>query len=249
MKEIELKIVSILVWLYLILSSIVYTPILLTLWLLTFWWDTNLRITHRFACFWAAQYIWLNPLWKLKITGRKNVRPRKKYVVMVNHQSLVDIIIVDSLFIHFRWVSKSKNFRIPFVGWILTINGSIKVYRNDSEAYEKFRKRTVRILEKGNSIMVFPEGTRSRSGEIGRFMDGAFKIAMETKTDILPMVLDGSSGAIPRAGWKLTGKRKLTLKVLDPLVYEDWKDKSLVELKELVKGVISAELTKLRANE
>ena len=235
-------------WLWLLISSLVYTPIIVILWTLTFWWNTNLRITHRFACFWAAQYIWVNPLWRLKIIDRKNIRPMKKYVLMSNHQSLVDIVIIDSLFKHFRWVSKAKNFKIPFVGWILTINGSIKIYRNDKEAFEKFRKRAMRILDKGNSIMIFPEGTRSRSGDIGRFMDGAFQIAMETKTDILPMVIEGSSGAIPRAGWVLSGKRRMHLKVLEPLAYEDWKDKTLSELKDMVKEIISAELSILRAN-
>lgn len=152
------------------------------------------------------------------------------------------------MFKHFKWVSKSKNFKLPFMGWILTFNRAIKVYRSDSKAFDKFRNQVINTLKKRNSVMIFPEGTRSRSGNLGRFMDGAFMIAMETKTDILPMVIEGTGKAIPKKGWSLTGKQKIILKVLDPLPYEDWKDKSLLDLKQYVKEIISKELTKLRIN-
>jgi len=248
MKNIFFKTASLLMWIWFVLSSIVITPIFILIWLLTFWWDKNLRISHLSACFWAAQNIWLNPFWSLKIIDRQKYNTRGTYIVMTNHQSALDIFVIDSLFKHYKWVSKSENFKIPFLGWILTFDRAIKVYRNDSEAFSKFRNQALVRLGQKNSIMVFPEGTRSKTGEIGRFMDGAFQIAMETKTDILPMVIDGTGNAIPKEGWSMTGRQKLILKVLDPLPYNDWKDKTLQELKQYVKQIISDELTQIRAN-
>ncbi|MCF8380527.1 MAG: 1-acyl-sn-glycerol-3-phosphate acyltransferase [Bacteroidales bacterium] len=249
MKSIFLKTASLLLWIWFLITSIIITPIFIIIWLLTFWWDKNLRISHLSACFWAAQNIWINPFWSLKIIDRHKFNTRATYMVMTNHQSALDIFVIDSLFKHFKWVSKSENFKIPFLGWILTFDRAIKVFRGDSEAFGKFRVQVVRSLKQKNSIMVFPEGTRSKTGKLGRFMDGAFILAMETKTDILPMVIDGTGKAIPKKGWSLKGKQKLKLKVLDPLPYEEWKDKSLHELKLYVRNIISDELTKLRSHD
>ena len=248
MKNIFSKTASLLLWIWFFVSSIIITPIFIFIWLLTFWWDKNLRISHLSACFWAAQNIWINPFWRMRITDRHKFNTRGTYIVMTNHQSALDIFLIDSLFKHFKWVSKDENFKLPFLGWILTFNRAVRVYRSDSKAFEKFRNQAISTLKKKNSIMVFPEGTRSRSGNIGRFMDGAFIIAMETKTDILPMVIDGTGKAIPKKGFSLSGKQDITLKVLDPLPYKDWKDKSLLELKQYVKEVISDELAKQRLN-
>lgn len=166
--------------------------------------------------------------------------------MVTNHQSLVDIVVIYSLFRHFRWTSKVENFRLPFVGWVLTFNRSVRVYRNDPDAFEKFRKIAVSELNRGNSIMVFPEGTRSRTGELGRFREGAFRIALETEADILPMVLDGTSRAIPKSGWSLTGRQKMILKILDPVPYNEYLDSSADEIKNLVRAKIETELIKLR---
>lgn len=246
MKSIVLKIISVLMWIWFLLSSIVLTPVLVFLWLLTFWWDHNLRILHRFSCFWGAQYIWMNPLWKLKITDRGKFDDNKAYIIVSNHQSLADILVIYSLFKHFRWTSKVENFKTPFVGWVLSFNRSIKVFRNEKDAFERFQNQAVKELKSGNSIMVFPEGTRSKKGDLGRFKDGAFRIALETGSDILPMVLDGTSKAIPKKGWSLTGKQEMILKILDPLPYDNFKDIDYQELNKGIRKIIGDELNLLR---
>jgi len=246
-RRIKLITVSIIVWTYFLISSIILTPIGIVLWLLTVPMDKNLRIIHLFSCFWGAQYIWVVPFWSLKIYDRKNYDNRKHYVMVSNHQSFADIVVVYSLFKHFRWTSKAENFKLPFVGWVLSLNRSIKVYRGANDAYLKFKEQAVSALNHGNSIMVFPEGTRSRDGKLGKFKDGAFRLAHETKTDILPMVIEGTAKVVPKKGWVLTGKEKMILKVLEPVPYEDFKDLSFPETSSFIREIIEKELLQLRS--
>ena len=91
---------------------------------------------------------------------------------------------------------------------------------------------------------MFPEGTRSRTGKLGKFKEGAFRLAHEAKCDIVPMMLDGSAAAIPKKGWVLTGKRHMRLKVLDPVPYERYKDLSPSETAQFFREIIRKELDK-----
>ncbi|MGC9342131.1 MAG: lysophospholipid acyltransferase family protein [Bacteroidales bacterium] len=247
-QTLPLKALSIILWTWFLVSSIIFTPVITVLWLLTFWFDRNLRIVHKFSCFWGAQYIWMTPLWRLKIIDRKKFNDHKACIVISNHQSLVDIIVIYSLFKHFRWTSKVENFKLPFVGWVLAFNRSIKVYRTSPEAYRLFKNQAVKAHAKGNSIMIFPEGTRSKDGNMGRFRDGAFRLAHDLKADILPMVLDGSARAIPKTGWSLTGKQRIVLKVLDPVSYEEFENLNIKETRTKFQNLISDELKTLREN-
>lgn len=242
-----LIVVSVLLWIYFVVSSVILTPVMILIWLLTVIPDKNLRILHKFSCFWGAQYIWINPIWSLRISDRKKFDDRKTYVMMSNHQSLADILVIYSLFKHFRWTSKIENFKLPFVGWVLTFNRSVKIFRGAGDAYRKFIKQTKKALEQNNSVMIFPEGTRSKDGNMGRFKEGSFKLAHEMKIDILPLVLDGTSKAIPKSGWKLTGRERMMLKVLDPLPYEQFRDLTPAQTADMVHEIIYKALKDYRS--
>lgn len=243
-----LTFLSVLLWIYFLVSSVILTPFIILLWLLTVIPDRNLRIVHLFSCFWGAQYIWAVPLWSLKVSGRNKIAPGKVHILISNHQSLADIVVIYSLFRHFRWTSKVENFSLPFVGWVLSINRSIKIYRGAGDAFQRFRDQASDAISKGNSVMIFPEGTRSKNAEIGKFKEGAFLLAHETKTDIVPMVLDGTSRAIPKSGWVLRGKQQMVLKVLDPVPYERFKDLTPVETAQKFQDIISTALDEIREN-
>jgi len=241
-----LKAISVLLWIWFVVSSLILTPVILLLWAITIPFDKRRYLLHRLSCFWGAQYIWINPLWRLSIEGRKKIDEHKPFILICNHQSLVDIVVIYSLFRHFKWTSKAENFRMPFVGWVLALNRSIRIYRSSREAFGQFRRQAMRELHKGSPIMVFPEGTRSRNGEPGPFKEGAFRLAHEAKTGIHPMVLDGSSDAIPKSGWSLKGKVNIRLKVLDFVPYEHFQHWSVKETAEFFRNIIINELSILR---
>ncbi len=247
MHSFFLKLISAVLWLWFVISSLILTPPLFVIWGLTFFFDRRLRILHLYSCFWGAQYIWVNPLWRLKIIDREKFKSSRAQVVVSNHQSLVDIIVIYSLFKHFRWTSKLENFRLPFVGWVLRMNKSIKIFRNDPDAYEKFREQALKALSDGNSIMIFPEGTRSKNTRLRKFKEGAFRIALETGSDILPVVLNGTGKAIPKKGWSLEGKQKLVCRVLDPLSYDVFKNKTAAETAEMTHQIIQKALDELNS--
>ncbi len=228
-------------------SSFVFAILGMIIKTLTFIPDKNLKILCKFSCFWGAQYIWVIPLWKLKIVGREKVSNTKVQILVVNHQSFADILVMNSLFKHFRWTSKAENFKVPLVGWSLTLNRSIKIYRGATDAWHRFENQAISSMEAGNSLLIFPEGTRSRTGNIAKFKEGAFRLALKTKTEIQPLVLDGTAAAVPKSGWVLTGKQKMILKALDPLPYESFKDLTPAQLAEKVQGIISAALDEIRA--
>jgi len=249
MKRLFLASISVVLWIYFIISSIILTPISLVLWLLTVLFDKNLRILHLFSCFWGAQYLWVVPFWSLRILDRHKYDNRNRYVVVSNHQSLADIVVIYSLFKHFRWTSKAEVFKMPFVGWVLSINRSLKINRGASDAYQRFEEQAVKALNAGNSIMIFPEGTRSRDGRLGRFKEGAFRIAHVTATDILPMVLEGTSKAIPKSGWILAGKQKMLLKVLDPIPYGEFAGMNYSETTDVVRNRFKKALSEIRSGD
>lgn len=246
MNSLSLKLISLLLWTWFLVSSFIFTPVILLIWVLTIWWDKRRLVLHRFSCFWGAQYIWVNPLWKLRISGREKINEKLPVIFVCNHQSLVDIVVIYSLFRHFKWTSKVENFRLPFVGWVLALNRSVKIFRGKKEAYEAFFRQAERELKLGSSLMVFPEGTRSPTGDPGPFKDGAFRLAHETGSGIQPLVLDGSSKAIPKKGWSLTGKTEIRLKVLDFVPYSFFENKDIKETTAYFRNTIVTELQNIR---
>src|SRR5262245_54782653 len=87
-RAVKARFFSSLFWLFMVVSSILLFPIAVTIWLLTVLFDKRLVVLHRFTCFWASLYSWLNPVWRVRIEGREKIRPGIAYVMVANHQSL-----------------------------------------------------------------------------------------------------------------------------------------------------------------
>ena len=112
-------------WVFLAGSSFALFPAAAAIWALSLPFDPRLRALHLFTCFWASLYTWTNPAWRVRIDGREKIRRDQAYVMVANHQSLLDILVLFRLFVHFKWVSKIENFRIPRIGWPLRPTRSI----------------------------------------------------------------------------------------------------------------------------
>src|SRR5438874_1504062 len=165
---------SLVFWLFLVASSIVLFPVAVLIWAVSAPFDRRLVLLHRFTCFWASLYTWLNPAWRVEVYGREKIRPDAAYVIVANHQSLLDILVLFRLFVHFKWVSKIENFHVPFIGWNMSLNRYIKLRRGSRESVGAMMEACERTLAEGSSVMIFPEGTRSPDGRLQRFKPGAF---------------------------------------------------------------------------
>jgi 1-acyl-sn-glycerol-3-phosphate acyltransferase len=235
MAMLRLRILSTVFWLFLIVSSVTLFPLAVLIWMLTAPYDRRLLLLHRFTCFWASLYTWLNPAWRVRIEGREKIDRDTAYVMVANHQSLLDILVLFRLFVHFKWVSKIENFRVVFVGWNMSLNRYIKLRRGDRTSGENMMKECEQALAEGNSIMMFPEGTRSADGRLRDFKHGAFTLALRSKVPILPIIIEGTSRALPKRGFVLRGRHQIRVCVLDALPYSSFAHLGVDTLTKLVR--------------
>ncbi|MEE9608275.1 MAG: lysophospholipid acyltransferase family protein [Myxococcota bacterium] len=222
-------------WAFLTLSSILLFPVAVAIWVLTLPFDPRRRLLHRFTCFWASLYTWLNPVWPVTVVGREKFDADRATVMVANHLSLLDILVLFRTFTHFKWVSKVENFRIPFVGWNMSLNGYIKLKRGSRASAIRMFEECERTLALGNSIMMFPEGTRSPTGRMRDFKTGAFELALRTRSPVQPILIRGTADALPKQGFVLQGRHQIHITVLDPIPPESFAHLSSEELTERVR--------------
>jgi 1-acyl-sn-glycerol-3-phosphate acyltransferase len=237
---------SLLIWLISTLFIIITFPMTLLVWLLTVLFDKRLYLLHKTTSFIGATLLWMNPLWNLTVEGRDRINPDKVYVMVSNHQSLLDIMVLYSLHTHFKWISKTENFKTPIVGWTMTLNRYIKVERGSSKGAFKMIQEADKTLQLGSSLMIFPEGTRSADGKLGRFKEGAFVLALNNSLPILPIVIDGTAEALPKEGFVLHSRKSIKVKVLDEISPELFVNMNSRELASFVRTKIAEALKEIR---
>ncbi len=236
------RLYSILFWIFMATSSALLFPIAFAIWLISLPFDRRKILLHRFTCFWGSLYTWLNPVWPVHIDGREKLDSNRPYVMVANHLSLLDILVLFRIFHHFKWVSKIENFRVPFIGWNMSLNRYIKLRRGNRSSVVRMMKACEQTIAEGNSIMMFPEGTRSPTGRMRSFKTGAFELALKTQTPVQPLVIEGTSQALPKRGFVLQGRHPIRITVLDPLPVESFEDLTVDQLTEHVRSLIGDHL-------
>lgn len=185
--------------------------------LLTWPFDKSRRIVHELSRILVRIFYAVPSLWKFRVTGREYIDRRKPYVIVVNHQAGLDIPTLYFVPLNFRWVSKREVFKVPFFGQFLLLHGDICINRGHATAaMEKVIRDGKLWLSRGASVAIFPEGTRSKDGQIHRFKAGAFTLAKEAGVPILPVVLDGTQRVIGR-NRLFNWRNRITVKVLPPV--------------------------------
>jgi len=233
---------SLVFWVFLTLTSILLYPVALLIWAITLPFDRRKFLLHKFTCFWASLYSWLNPAWPVTVEGRERIRRGEAYVMVANHLSLLDILVIFRLFSHFKWVSKIENFRVPFIGWNMSLNRYIKLRRGNRESVAKMMRACERTLAEGNSIMMFPEGTRSPTGEMRDFKPGAFELALKSRRPILPIAIQGTADALPKRGFVLRGRHPIRITILDEIPAASFEGGSVEAVTAQAREVIARHL-------
>lgn len=237
------RIIAIFFLIFIGASSAVMFIAALVLWAGTVWWDRRLVWLHMFTSFWACIYLWTMPAWSVKALGREKIRRKATYVVVSNHQSSLDILVAFRLFFPFKWVSKAEMFRVPFIGWNMSLNNYIKIVRGDDGSRRKMMSACKKALGKGCSLFFFPEGTRSRTGQLRPFKPGAFILAHQMKLPILPVVINGSKDALPKESLNFHGRHDIRIQVLDEIPYTAYRDMDIAQTAKMVRERIAAHVT------
>lgn len=208
------------IYLLILMIWIIIAIVLLSITLLfTVWFDKERVVIHKLISFFARFIFHLEFFWKVRVEGVENLDATKVYVITVNHQSMLDIPLMHFLpNIIFKWVSKREVFKIPAIGLALAIRGDIAISRGQSSAAKDLMEKGKNHIKNGTSIMIFPEGTRSKDGEVHLFKEGAFRLAKENKVAILPCVVDGTGRAI---GKNVLNPTKFTIRILPSISVEE----------------------------
>jgi 1-acyl-sn-glycerol-3-phosphate acyltransferase len=178
----------------------------------------------------------------VRVEGREKIRRDEAYVMVANHQSLLDVLVLFRLFVHFKWVSKIENFRIPMIGWNMRLNRYIELRRGERASVLQMLTRCRETLAAGSSVLIFPEGTRSPDGRLRAFKSGAFQLAKATGRPILPIVVSGTARALPKRGFVLQGRHRIRVCVLDEIPPESFAAESPEELALRVQALIGGYL-------
>ncbi len=210
-------IVSLLYWAFVIVAlPTLFVPGFLV-WLFALPFDRRRVAFRLYSCWWGAFMIWANPLWRVDVTGRDRIPWRQSAVIVSNHLSLIDILVLCLLYRPYKWVSKVENFKLPIIGWIMRMNRDVPLVRGNRESVAAMFEMCRRYLENRSSVVIFPEGTRSETGQLQPFKDGAFQLAKETGRPIIPVVITGTYDTLPKRSLVLRNRMDATVRVLEPI--------------------------------
>jgi 1-acyl-sn-glycerol-3-phosphate acyltransferase len=214
-------------------------PIQALLLALTLPFDRNRVVAGRFLRFVGEGISRCFPPWHLDIQGRWPAGG--PYVVVANHQSILDILMLARLPREMKWVAKESLFKIPWAGWMLRMAGDIAIRRGDAESGGEALARAKVYLSRGMNVMIFPEGTRSAKGTLLPFKSGAFRLAIETGLPILPIAVHGTAQGMPKGGpW--VRPCQAFARILAPVPTTGLTLDDAGKLKEQVRRMIAAEL-------
>ncbi len=158
--------------------------------------DRTGNLAHCCNRYWAGLNLLIGGF-KVDLQGLEHVDSSRPYVIVSNHQALFDIIMLLGLLpIQFRFVSRKEIFRVPFLGWAMRFARYIKLDRSRLRDAKIILLKSAGVLREGTSVIVFPEGTRSRDGRIQRFRKGPFQLALNSRVPILPITILGTMKAI-----------------------------------------------------
>lgn len=246
MHRLWITIASLWAWLVLAVVIAVWLPLMALTRLVTAPFDRG-RYTvgllfRKIAVVQAA----LNPLWRFRRSGVPISNPRRPYVVVSNHESFVDILLISHLPWEMKWLSKAELFRIPVMGWEMAIAGDIPVHRGRPSSAAEAMARCRDILKDRVSVMIFPEGTRSAGGDLLPFKDGAFRLAIKAGVPVLPLAISGTATALRKNSWRM-GQSKAEVRVLPPVETTGLTLRDAPALRDQVRELIGAAREEMRS--
>lgn len=196
--------------------------------------------------FWGASLLWCAGI-KLETRGLEKLENISNAVFISNHQSHFDIpCITTALPIPVYFIAKKELSRIPIFGWGMWSIGMVFVDRNNREKALKSMEKAAKQIKKGKFILTFPEGTRSKTGDIQRFKKGSFHLAKNGSLKLIPIVHYGTRKILPSGG-KFNPGGKVIVEVCDPISEQEVENQSIQDLSRLAWSQMIEKFEKLKA--
>ena len=212
-------------YLYIVYQYVIAFPLLWVLTMLTsiitiilFPWP-NSKFVNWTQKLWSRSFGWLLFL-PVKVTGKENIKPGQSYIFVV-----------------FKWLMKAELRKVPFVGSACKAAGHVFVDRSSPMAAQRSLKEVEKVLTNGVCTVIFPEGTRSLNGQVGRFKRGAFQIALELNLPIIPISLTGCFEAMNRK-CKYVTRHPIHMHIGEPIMPEQFNKENPHETMDLVRDIV-----------
>jgi 1-acyl-sn-glycerol-3-phosphate acyltransferase len=231
-----LSLVSLWTWLVLVVCVLLWLPLMLLVRLGTLSDRGRYWVGYLFRQI-GVVTTRLTPYWHFSYRGLMPADPRKPYVVVSNHESFADILLISHLPWEMKWLSKAELFRYPVMGWLMHLAGDVPVKRGFGPSAVEAMAKCREILARKVSVMIFPEGTRSPTRDLLPFKDGAFRLAVDAGVPILPLALRGTATALGKHDWRI-GRSTAVVEVLAPVETSGLTAVDVPALKERVRGMI-----------
>lgn len=195
---------------------------------------------------WSRDNLWLSRA-RVEIEGLENIDRERPQLLVANHSGLHDILsLAAQLPIQFRWVAKKSLFRVPFMGWHMRRSGYIAIDRDNPREAARSIIEAANTIKGGVNAIAFPEGTRSRTGQLGKFHSGAFALALRAGVSLVPIALEGSYRVILPKTLQVNPGTVIRIRVGRPLDLSNYPRGEKHRLMELVHGIINQALQELR---
>jgi len=198
-------------------------------------------VFHKFARVWSKFLLLIAGL-KVKIRNSNTDFPFRNVIYISNHSSLFDIpVLLASLNDDARIMYKDELEKIPIFGWCLKMSPFLSVKREDPAQAMQSIRDAIKSIAIGDSVIIFPEGTRSEDGSLGEFKKGAFLLAAKSGKDIIPIVIKGTADVMPKGTFAIN-PRTINISMLSRISSESIKNTKIETLIEDVRSQILSEL-------
>ena len=233
--------ISALVWLVFLVLLLLWLPLTAIVRLLDR--DPAHYTTGRIFRWLGKPIAYLGPSWRVRLQGFHIDNPRRPYVVVANHQSILDIPMLALIPLECKWIAKEALFRVPVLGWMMRMAGDIPLDRSSTRSGIQALKAARYYLDRKCSVLLFPEGTRSEDRRVYDFNDGAFHLAIKSQLPVLPLAIEGASDCIPKHSWIFGDPHDIKIQILAPVETEGMTNRDVGALRDQVRSAIIEQIS------
>ncbi len=202
---------------------------------------------HKVGRIWAKCILALSNI-RVIVKGLSNLKPGRSYIYMANHMSNFDIPVLQAyLPVQFSWLAKAELYKIPIFGYAMKRAGYISLDRSDRKSAIESLNKATKIIRDGVSVIIFPEGTRSRTNNVQPFKKGGFFLAVDSGVPIIPIIIHGTGRIMPKKKM-LIKPGNVTLEITKPINSSDYTRKTKNDLIKKVRHVILDSFEKHKNN-